>query len=660
MDAHFKEALIQSFSPKLQEHLLNGTYGLNPGNCTYLINYNGRVICIVDGKIGEHINTPENVKLAQEFYRALQPQLKSLAQLTVAPHNASESLFRPATHATPKAKYPAPGPQMASPQVSSRSETLLSDEHYINLKNLLEDPTDSAYFNDNARAVTSLDGQIHYVPENNGEFKIYLTHTELPNYEAIKEHYTEWTKATSASAHCHRSVLRSRDGTKGHTQAAPDLFKAFEQPTPYGKPLSTKRKSSPIKQKAPELPEYQSPTTRQEKTLTQQAMTAAQRSSGEVQSQIQQFLDNIDDEIDRMNIPGTDDFMGYGEKSRIRNALKNKFALYREQFNSNQRGNTTQTLQGDLALLKEMQRSMYHAARSPDAIPVDLPLKGILNNYYNCLPISQNQCEIHNQNYLFFVTAYQLIGEDALCLDSMDETTSTPDKETEEKLKNLRDKLQYLENQIKHIPFDNEKKRLIIEGFKKKDPVAFKSEIERREQSVFENELRLPGYKEELAALKDELHQEETKIKTAEDKVKSEQREKAIEKANKWSSFYKHQLSTRQNDDYNRKLPEPFKDCRHRGNDFPISLFGIPMELHVKYGWMPKSSIAKALQQNWTAMYADMNGDHFYTLVKRADGSIAEINDSNVTEKRFPNVQAMIAYFTKESCKYGLRSSKRI
>ena len=88
---------------------------------------------------------------------------------------------------------------MTSTHVSSRAETLLTDEHCKNLKNLLEDQTDGAYFNDDVSAITSLDGQVHYVPGNNDEFKIDLTHAELPNYMAIKKHYTEWAKATSAS-----------------------------------------------------------------------------------------------------------------------------------------------------------------------------------------------------------------------------------------------------------------------------------------------------------------------------------------------------------------------------------------------------------------------------------------------------------------------------
>ncbi|MGI2027357.1 hypothetical protein [Endozoicomonas acroporae] len=651
MDAQLNTALIQSFSTQLEQRLLDDTYRLDTANTCLINNRSRSVICIVNGEIGEHINTPHNLERAQAFYDELHPQIRSLAQLRVVPHNSSKSLVRPANDATLE-KYPTPDLQTPSAKASSRSENLLTDEHYKRLKSLLENQTDSAYFNDDAAAITSLDGQIHYMPGKNGEFKIDLTCAKLPYYRAIKEHYTEWEKATSASA---QSALQDKDKTlrQEHTRATPDLLKASLPHTPHRKPLATKRNSSSIKQKPLELREYQS-----KKTLTQPTITAAHPPSGNVQWQIQQFLDNIGAEIDLINIPGPDDAFPWdpGTKSRIRSALKNTFALYREQFKSGQRCNTTHKLQNDLDKLREMQRSMYHAARSPDAKPEDLPLKGINNREYDCLPISQNQCEIHNQNYLFFVTAYQLIGEDALC----PETHPIPNEEIEEKrkiqkgLRNLRKELTDLESLIRQTAIDNQEKRETIEDLKRKDPAAYKTEIDKKAESAFLNELLLSGHEKDLAKLKDKLHREEERIKDME----SKDRAKAINLANDWSSFYKYQLSTKQTDNRTRDLPEKFKDHIDRGNTFPASLFGIPRELHVNYDIIPKSSMAKVLQQNWTAVCVDQNAKHFCTLVKRTDGSIAELNDSCVNPKRFPNVQAMIAYFMDPDCKFGIRIQK--
>ncbi|WP_422462243.1 hypothetical protein [Endozoicomonas sp. ALB115] len=653
MDTQLYTALIQSFSAQLEQRLLDDTYRLDTEN-TCLISNRRKVICIVNEEIGEHKNSPLNLALAKAFYDKLPPQIKSLAQLRVAPHNASKSLVRPANDATLKEKYPTPGPRTASANASSRSENLLTDEHYKRLKSLLENQTDSAYFNDDAAAITSLDGQIHYMPGKNGKFKIDLTCAKLPNYRAIKEHYTEWATATSA-AQWDKSALRGKDKTfpKKHTKATPGLLKASLPPTPHTKSPATKPKSSPIKQKPLEPREYQS-----EKKLTRPTMTAAQPPSGKVQWQIQQFLDNIDAEIDLINIPGPDNASRWDPetKSRIRSALKNTFALYREQFKSGQWCNTTQKLQNDLDKLKEMQRSMYHAARSPDAKPEDLPLKGIKNRDYDCLPISQNQCEIHNQNYLFFVTAYQLIGEDALC----PETHPIPNEEIEEKRKiqnsliNLRKERADLESLIRQTAIDNKEKRATIEDLKKEDPEAHKKKIKEKAESIFLNELLLPGHEEDLAKLQDKLHREEERIKD----IESKERAKAINLAKDWSSFYKYQLSTKQTDNRTRHLPEKFNNPIDRGNTFPSWLFGIPNELHVNYDIIPKSSMAKVLQQNWTAVCVDQNAKHFCTLVKRTDGSIAELNDSCVNPKRFPNVQAMIAYFMDPDCKFGIRIQK--
>ena len=367
-------------------------------------------------------------------------------------------------------------------------------------------------------------------------------------------------------------------------------------------------------------------------------------STYKIQTSIEQFLAAIDQEIDQMTIPER-----FDPYKNLAKSFKNPFALYRQQFESHRKFCDPEQLNNDLKTLREMQQTMYFAARSPDAKPVDLQLKGIKNRGYDCLPISQNQYELHNQYFVFFIMAYQLLGEGVLALPSATtvKTSLSGDKELQALVANLEKSKQ----KIATLTSDNAKKETIIAEFNKNNMPT--SMIAAKQQQILINEAEIKALTENMRPA--EMAVQEKKSALTESKLKDQrqERKKLIKQANLWSVFYQKLLSNKTSSTI--YLPEPFKNEIDRGNDFPTVLFNVPYQLSTHYYWYSKDHLPELLKKPWKAVMIDMNGGHFFTYVKRQNGSIAELNDSRAVEYRYKNVDELIRDYTRPDCKSALR-----
>ncbi|MFK0571868.1 hypothetical protein [Endozoicomonas sp.] len=518
---------------------------------------------------------------------------------------------------------------------STTSEAPLTKEHCQYLKTLIENKDDRAFFNDKIKAITSYDEQMYHIPSSDGKFTISLTRAQLPNYETIKKNFLNWYKTSPASSRmspvnaipaetCRRKLPINQPQNDPIQRSHINTTGSFAQPYNF-----TKKNPGPTVKH----------------TLTKPIRPQGQPAS-EIPKKIQEFLVKINTEIDKIEIPDSPMLnreANLDRKEKLRAELKHKFALYREQFNNQKTHKTTQDLQEDFAKLKEMQRSMYFAVLSPQAKPMDLVLRGIKNRGYDCRPNAQNQYEIHNQYYLFFVTAYQLIGETALNLTEKPTSTFSANKQYQKECQSIKKEISSLETQMENLKSDNVKKKMIIEKYKNYPHLE---DYQRAKQGIDLNEIN-------IKTIDLKLETKKSLIKRKESHEVEDLRSKELEKAKKWSEFYKHQLS-RENKNI-RDLPEPFGNKINRGNNFPEYLFNVPALLHFNYIYIPKNDIQNVLRQPWTAINIDMNGTHLKTLVKQQDGSIADISDQTVTERKYKNVDDVIKYCTVPGCKWGLR-----
>ncbi|WP_067521976.1 hypothetical protein [Endozoicomonas ascidiicola] len=134
----------------------------------------------------------------------------------------------------------------------------------------------------------------------------------------------------------------------------------------------------------------------------------------DLRHKIAELLDGIDTEIDNITIP---DYLENHDK--LRESVKSRFALYRTQL-QNYINPTAKQLHDDLTLLQTMQKTMSAALRSPNTLTEELPFKGIVNPGLQCSYISQIQCQIHNQFFVFYVMAFGLLRQQSLTLKNPD------------------------------------------------------------------------------------------------------------------------------------------------------------------------------------------------------------------------------------------------
>ncbi|MGB0360446.1 MAG: hypothetical protein ACPGEF_03440, partial [Endozoicomonas sp.] len=149
--------------------------------------------------------------------------------------------------------------------------------------------------------------------------------------------------------------------------------------------------------------------------LASKGLNKPRESAQVLRQRIETLLGGIDAEIDQINIPG------YLENhDKLRESIKHRFTLYREQL-KNYNTPTAKQLQKDLNRLQIMQKTMHTALHSPNATREELPCKGIVNPGLQCSYIAIIQCAFHNQYFIFYIIAADLIGAKALGRESSDE-----------------------------------------------------------------------------------------------------------------------------------------------------------------------------------------------------------------------------------------------
>ena len=365
----------------------------------------------------------------------------------------------------------------------------------------------------------------------------------------------------------------------------------------------------------------------------------ATHSATTIRAKIEQWLSGIDEEIDRMTIPEQ-----YNAYQPLADEFKKPFACYREQFYSHRQFCSPGQLKADLKKLQQMQRSMYMAARSPDAKANDMPLVGIVNRGYDCLPISVNQYEIHNQYFTFFVTAYQLLGEDALDLPSATEVNAT--HENSKEYKEACAACKKITTNIDTLKNDNRKKADIIDLYTKKNMP--KANIEQKKLEITMNEVTIKELTETLNTATTHKNQKQAEQVKSQLKTQQEQRAQLISQANKWSTFYNQLMNP--NPLLPITLPEPFKNKIDRGNTFPADLFNVPRTLKPSYFWHTSEYL---ISKPWRSVVVN-TGEHFFTYVKHKDGTITELNDKSVHKAKYKNAEELMMHYLSTPHRPGI------
>ena len=129
---------------------------------------------------------------------------------------------------------------------------------------------------------------------------------------------------------------------------------------------------------------------------------------------IEEFLSKIDSEIDSIKFPEPT-WSIYKEEIPPGQELKDKFNLYKNQFKEKKNNANAEDLEHDYLLLQRMQATMYATAKDKFSYKlIDLPLRRIHNPSTACHPISANVALFHEQCFIFYVAAFELIGPQSL------------------------------------------------------------------------------------------------------------------------------------------------------------------------------------------------------------------------------------------------------
>ncbi|WP_257263142.1 hypothetical protein [Endozoicomonas sp. ONNA2] len=138
--------------------------------------------------------TPDNVSKAERLYNSLSQDLKELAkrkisQTTQPTQNLATSAHQQFDNRLPRKSKLAEQPRPTVTKIS------LSDAHFRKLQPLFQNG--EAFFNDDQRAITSLDGKTTYSLSEDGCFKARSVPMELPDYEKLKSEYEQWETSCS-------------------------------------------------------------------------------------------------------------------------------------------------------------------------------------------------------------------------------------------------------------------------------------------------------------------------------------------------------------------------------------------------------------------------------------------------------------------------------
>ena len=143
-----------------------------------------------------------------------------------------------------------------------------------------------------------------------------------------------------------------------------------------------------------------------------------------------------------------------------------------------------------------------------------------------------------------------------------------------------------------------------------------------------------------------------------------------IKEAQVWCDFYKELWQSGEKDFQTEVMLPDSENFRTPNNDlrgwtFPCPTFGIPKRLQIDTSHLkpiPKRLINRMIDIPWRSCQIDLNGAHFYTLVKRNDGTIVELNDFGFSRRKrkpedlikYKDTKEFVKCFTDPKCKYGV------
>ena len=204
---------------QLEKGLKHGVYQLEQQPEPYITFYD-RVVCIQNDSITHLEKNYKNINVAQKLYRALPHKLQKLAQrkVNVCQDTQPEASNTPERHSRVTTLNPEPEQlrqdlaasahqRFDNPDKSKLSEpssptstqnslqNSLTDAQLKELKELFKNGI--AFFNDDLRAITSLDERTTFRPTEHGCFEASSARMELPDYEKVKSQYEHWKTSSS-------------------------------------------------------------------------------------------------------------------------------------------------------------------------------------------------------------------------------------------------------------------------------------------------------------------------------------------------------------------------------------------------------------------------------------------------------------------------------
>ena len=179
------DALLFSNTPVIVQKLETDQYQVEfSKGKAYLGCKGGKVVGIFNGQVQEKMVNIYNTLQAQVLFARLQPEIKNLAKRTAVKTNVERlSLYLKA------GKLPGKQQDLILPNIGR-----LSERQIQLLKFLIETEVKGVYFNNQYRAITSLDDSCSYVPDAFDSFTICKAIMPLDNYEAINK---QWQDANS-------------------------------------------------------------------------------------------------------------------------------------------------------------------------------------------------------------------------------------------------------------------------------------------------------------------------------------------------------------------------------------------------------------------------------------------------------------------------------
>ncbi|WP_257294069.1 hypothetical protein [Endozoicomonas sp. YOMI1] len=217
METQRLAAPTQNCYAQLEKGLTHGVYQLEQQPEPY-IKFDDRVVCIQNDRIAHLETTLNNINLAHKSYRKLPGELQELAQRKVNVCQDTQPEVSNTTERHSRVTTLNPEPEQLRqdlaasahqrfdnrlPDKSKRSEpsrptstqNSLTDAQLRELQELFKNGI--AFFNDDLRAITSLNQRTTFCPTKHGCFEASPAPMELPDYEKVKSQYEHWKTSSS-------------------------------------------------------------------------------------------------------------------------------------------------------------------------------------------------------------------------------------------------------------------------------------------------------------------------------------------------------------------------------------------------------------------------------------------------------------------------------